>query len=91
MRSRRNAPVRLVGVLSTMAHKHAGAAALARVVLPVLLLLCAGACATRYGTREETGRLGCLDPIEAYRDWDHAHADWDQNIKIPNFWCPGEP
>jgi|GEM_PF-5456320 outer membrane biogenesis lipoprotein LolB len=51
------------------------------LVLPVALLT---GCACKTGDRY-LDRCGCGDVIQAYRDWDHAHPDWE--IPLKNLWC----
>jgi hypothetical protein len=41
-------------------------------------------CACKTGDRY-LDRCGCGDVIQAYRDWDHAHPDWE--IPLKNLWC----
>jgi hypothetical protein len=58
----------------------------AKLLVTALALLTLAGCACKPGKYQD--RCGCGDVVEAYRDWDHAHADWQ--VPTKNWWCDRE-
>ncbi len=58
----------------------------AKLLVCVLALAMLSGCACKPGKYED--RCGCGDVVEAYREWDHTHADWQ--VPTKNWWCDRE-
>jgi hypothetical protein len=51
--------------------------------LVVAALVALSGCASN--PERHTHSPGCFDIVEAYRDWDHTHTDYQ--IRTKNWWC----